>query len=131
MHPLNRILAPDLALSDRFQQAAAGHIRLITLAPEMPGALELIAHAVQQGVRVSLGHSNATAAETLAAMAAGASSATHTYNAMRSLDHREPGLAGVVLDQDELFAEAIVDHVHLHPAIVRLWFKSNGERRPS
>ena len=129
VHRLDRLLLPSIELFDRFQQAAAGHVRLLTIAPEMPGALDLIRHAAQRGVRVSLGHSNATAEQTLAAIAAGASSATHTFNAMRTLDHREPGLAGIVLDSDELFAEAIVDGVHLHPAIVRMWFKMKGERR--
>jgi N-acetylglucosamine-6-phosphate deacetylase len=129
VHPPNYILAPSVALFDRFQQAAQGRIRLTTIAPEMPGALELIQHATSQGVRVSLGHSNATAAQTEAAIQVGASSATHTFNAMRALDHREPGIAGTVLDRDDLYAEAIVDGVHVHPAIVRLWLKAKGDRR--
>lgn len=129
VHPLHQLQPPSIELLHRFQEAAAGHIRLMTLAPEMPGALEVIAYAVTQGIRVSLGHSNATAAETEAAIAAGATSATHTFNAMRALDHREPGIAGTVLDREELFAEAIVDGVHVHPALVRLWFRSKGEER--
>ena len=128
-HPLNQLRAPSVEMLQRFQQAAAGHIRLMTIAPEMPGALELIAYAVAQGIRVSLGHSNATAVETEAAIAAGAASATHIFNAMRALDHREPGIAGIVLDRDELFTEAIVDGVHVHPALVRLWFRSKGAER--
>ncbi len=129
VHPVDRILPPSMELFDRFQEAADGQIRLMTLAPEMPGALDLIRHAAASGVRVSLGHSNANAAETLAAIAAGAVSATHTFNAMRPMDHREPGLTGTVLDRDELFAEAIVDGIHIHPAMVRLWFRMKGERR--
>ena len=129
VHPLDRILPPSIELFDRFQQAAGGHIRLMTLAPEMPGALDLIRHAVRGGIRVSLGHSNATAAETEAAIAAGATSATHTFNAMRALDHREPGLTGTVLDRDDLYAEAIVDGVHIHPAMIRLWFRMKGAQR--
>ena len=128
-HPLDQLRAPSIELLSRFQEAAAGQIRLITIAPEMPGALEVIAYAAARGIRVSLGHSNATAAETEAAIAAGAVSATHTFNAMRALDHREPGLAGTVLDRDDLFAEAIVDGVHVHPALVRLWFRSKGAER--
>ncbi len=128
-HRLDQLCAPSIELLERFRQAASGHIRLLTLAPEMPGALDLIAFAVAQGIRVSLGHSNATAAETIAAIAAGAASATHTFNAMRAVDHREPGIAATVLDRDELFAEAIVDGVHVHPALVRLWFRSKGEQR--
>lgn len=129
VHPFDQLCAPSIELLERFREAASGHLRLLTLAPEMPGALDLIAFAVEKGIRVSLGHSNATAAETVAAIAAGATSATHTFNAMRALDHREPGIAGTVLDRDELFAEAIVDGVHVHPALVRLWFRSKGEER--
>ena len=129
VHPIDRILAPSIELFDRFQEAAEGHIRLMTVAPEMPGALDLIKHAVARGVRISLGHSNATAAESEAGIAAGATSATHTYNAMRAIDHREPGLAGTVLDSSDLYAEAIVDGVHIHPAMVRLWYRMKGERR--
>ena len=129
VHPAACLLEPSVALFDRFQQAARGHIRLITLAPELPHALELIAHATRTGVRVSMGHSNATAAETLAAIAAGATSATHLFNAMRPLDHREPGILGTILDRDDVYAEAICDGVHIDPAIVRLWLKMKGEQR--
>ncbi len=126
VHPPSSILAPDLPLFDRFQQAARGHIKLMTLAPELPGAVELIEHATAGGVRVSLGHSNATEEEALAGIRAGAVSATHAFNAMRSLHHREPGILGVVLDQEQLYAEAICDGVHAHPLIVRMWLKLKG-----
>jgi N-acetylglucosamine-6-phosphate deacetylase len=129
VHPTASIQAPSVALFERMQQAARGHIRLITLAPELPHALELIHHATAAGVRISLGHSNATAAETRAAIAAGAASATHLFNAMRPLDHREPGIAATILDSDSVYAEAICDGVHLDPAIVRLWLKMKGETR--
>ena len=129
VHPKACILEPDIALFERMQEAARGRIRLITLAPELPHALDLIKFAVGQGVRVSLGHSNATAVETLAAIDAGAASATHLFNAMRAIDHREPGIAGTILDQDSMYAEAICDGVHLDPAIVRLWLRAKGERR--
>ena len=85
--------------------------------------MDLIAYAVQQKIRVSLGHTNATAAETEAAIAAGATSATHTFNAMRPLDHREPGVLGTVLDDQSLFAELICDGIHVAPALVRLWLR--------
>jgi N-acetylglucosamine-6-phosphate deacetylase len=129
VHPVASILEPSIALFDRFQQAARGHIRLLTLAPELPHALELIEHATAAGVRVTLGHSNATAAETLAAIAAGATSSTHLFNAMRPLDHREPGIVGTILDRDDIYAEAICDGIHLDPSIVRLWLKMKGEHR--
>ena len=101
----------------------------MTLAPELPGAVELAAHAVAKGVRVSVGHSNATAAETRAVIAAGATSATHTFNAMRPLDHREPGILGTVLTTDSLYAELICDGVHTEPEIVRLWWRAKGPER--
>jgi N-acetylglucosamine-6-phosphate deacetylase len=121
VHPSGLLQPPSIALFDRFQQAARGQIRMITLAPEIPGALDLIAHANAAGVRVSMGHTNATAAQTLAAIAAGASSTTHLFNAMRALDHREPGIIGTVLDQPNVFAELICDGIHVHPALIRLW----------
>jgi N-acetylglucosamine-6-phosphate deacetylase len=129
VHPPSDILPPDVSLFDRFQQAARGHIRLITIAPEIPGAIDLIAHAARQGVRVSIGHSNANTAETLPAIAAGAISATHTYNAMRSLDHRDPGILGIVLDDNRLYAELICGGIHVAPEMVRLWLKAKGSDR--
>jgi N-acetylglucosamine-6-phosphate deacetylase len=129
VHPAHDILAPDIKLFDRFQQAAGGHIRLITIAPEVPGAVELIRHCTAQQVRVSIGHTNATAAETHVAIDAGATSATHTYNAMRPLNHREPGVLGTVLDSDKVFAELICDGVHVAPELVRLWLKAKGSYR--
>jgi N-acetylglucosamine-6-phosphate deacetylase len=129
VHPAGCIVEPSVALFDRFQQAARGHIRLMTLAPELPNALELIEHATRSGTRVTMGHSNATAAQTLAAIAAGATSSTHIFNAMRPLDHREIGIAGAILDRDDIYAEAICDGVHLDPAIIRLWLKVKGEEK--
>ena len=101
-------------------------MRLMTIAPEMPGAVELIRHATNRGVRISLGHSNAKAAETRAAIDAGAVSATHTFNAMRALDHREPGILGTVLTDDSLYAELICDGIHVAPEVVRLWYRAKG-----
>ncbi|WP_263415912.1 N-acetylglucosamine-6-phosphate deacetylase [Terriglobus albidus] len=129
VHAANLIQAPSVNLFDRFYEASRGHIRLLTIAPEEPGAMDVIRRAVEKGVRVSIGHSNATLAETDAAIAAGAVSATHTFNAMRALDHREPGVLGAVLDRDVLFAELICDGVHVAPELVRLWLKAKGPHR--
>ena len=119
---------PSIALFDRFQAAARGHIRLMTVAPELPGALEMIAYATAQGVRVSVGHTNATASEATGGINAGATSATHTFNAMRAMEGREPGVLGVVLDDQTLYAELICDGIHVAPAMVRLWLRLKGER---
>lgn len=129
VHPEPSIREPSVELFDRFQEAARGHIKLMTMAPELPHALEVTEHVTAKGVRVSMGHSMATAEETLAAIAAGAKSSTHLFNAMRALDHREPGIVGTVLDREDVYAEAICDGVHVHPAIVRLWLRVKGEER--
>ena len=129
VHPVALLQEPSVGLFARFQQAARGHIRLLTIAPELSNALEVIGYATANGVRVSLGHSNATAAETLAATAAGAVSATHLGNAMRALEPREPAILGTILDREDVYAEAICDGVHLDPAFVRLWLKMKGEER--
>jgi len=129
VHPAVELQPSSVALFQRFQQAARGHIRLMTIAPETPGALELIAYATQCGTRVSLGHSDATAEETRAAIRAGAVSATHIFNAMRRLDHREPGIAGVVLDAESLYAELICDGIHVAPEFVRLCLRAKTDER--
>jgi N-acetylglucosamine-6-phosphate deacetylase len=121
--------APSIALFDRFWNAAEGKICLMTIAPELPGAAELIAHATGLGVRCSMGHSNARVCEAEAGFVAGACSATHTFNAMRAMDHREPGLAAYVLDKRSLFAEIICDGIHVDPLMVRLYFKAKDEDR--
>jgi N-acetylglucosamine-6-phosphate deacetylase len=129
VHPPEVLQPPTIELFDRIHAAARGHIQLITIAPELPGALDLIVHATALGVRVSLGHSNALAAQARAGIAAGGVSATHTFNAMRGLTQREPGMLGVVLDAQELYAELICDGVHTTPEAVRLWLKMKGLER--
>ena len=129
VHPPECILKPSIAMFDRFWEASQGQIRLMTIAPEEPGALELIEHATALGVRISLGHSNALTAEAREGIARGATSATHTFNAMRALDHREPGILGVVLDDADLYAELICDGVHVAAEAVRLWFRAKAPDR--
>jgi len=127
VHPPEQIQQPSVDLFTRFWEASEGTIRLMTIAPETAGATELIEHAVELGVRVSLGHSNANTSEARRGIAAGATSATHTFNAMRPLDHRDPGILGTVLDDDALYAELICDGVHVDPAIVRLFHKAKKQ----
>jgi N-acetylglucosamine-6-phosphate deacetylase len=129
VHPPTDIQPPSIELFDRFHAAARGHIRLITIAPEIPGALDLIRHCASLNIRVSLGHSNAKSPETEAAIAAGATSATHTFNAMRPLEHRDPGIVGTVLDNDALYAELICDGIHVAPELIRLWLRTKGEQK--
>jgi N-acetylglucosamine-6-phosphate deacetylase len=126
VHPPESLLAPSPAAFDRFWQAARGHIRVLTIAPELPGALEVITLAAGRRVCVSLGHSNADLDAARAGFAAGARHATHTFNAMRPLDHRDPGILGEVLTDSRLSAEIIADGIHVDPVIVQLFLKAKG-----
>lgn len=126
VHPPENLLTPSRAAFDRFWQAARGHIRVITIAPELPGAIELIAEAAARGVCVSLGHSDADLNAARAGFAAGARHATHTFNAMRPLDHRDPGILGEVLTDSRLSADIIADGIHLDPVIIQLFLKAKG-----
>ena len=126
VHPPENLLMPSLAAFDRFWQAARGHIRVLTIAPELPGAVEVITEAAKRGVCVSLGHSDAELNATRAGVAAGARHATHTFNAMRPLGHRDPGILGEVLTDARLSADIIADGIHLDPAIVQLFLKAKG-----
>jgi N-acetylglucosamine-6-phosphate deacetylase len=128
MHPPQYILPPSVPLLERFWEASQGNIRLMTIAPELPNALDTIARAKELGISVSIGHSNATKAEASAGVDAGANTATHTFNAMRAFDHREPGILGLVLDREDIFADLICDGIHVSPEAVRLWFKAKGPR---
>jgi N-acetylglucosamine-6-phosphate deacetylase len=125
-HPLDDLLPPRLETFNRLWQAARGHIRIMTIAPELDGALEVITEAARRGVCVSMGHSDADLKSASAGVAAGARHATHTFNAMRPLDHRQPGIIGEVLTDPQLSADIIADGIHLDPAIVQLFLQSKG-----
>jgi len=120
VHSAELLLRPSCKIFEDFWQAARGHLRVMTIAPELPGSAEVIAAAVNRGVCVSLGHSDADFKTTRAAVATGARHATHTFNAMRPLSHREPGIIGEVLTDNRLTADIIADGIHLDPAIVKL-----------
>jgi len=109
---------PDAALLERLLDA--GPVRLVTLAPELDGALELVELLHARGVVVSVGHTDATAAEAHLAFDRGARTVTHVFNAMRPLHHRDPGVAGAALVRPDVVVQAIVDGVHLDPDTVRL-----------
>ena len=126
VHPAENLLAPRIETFERFWQAARGHIRMMTIAPELDGAVEVISEAVGRGVCVSLGHSDADLAAAERGIAAGARHATHTFNAMRPLDHRNPGILGAVLTDHRVSADIIVDGVHLDPVIVKLFADAKG-----
>ena len=123
------MLAPDVAAFERLRAAAAGHLRVITIAPELPGAAGLIKAVVRVGVTAAVGHTDATADVTSAAVDVGATHATHLFNGMRPLHHREPGPAGALLDRDEVTCEVIADGVHLHDTVIRLTARAAGPGR--
>ena len=126
VHPPLQLQQVSIELFNQMWDAARGRIRMLTIAPELDGALDLVTDAAQRGVRVSLGHSNATLAQALAGVAAGARHATHTFNAMRRMDHRDPGLLGLVLTDRTMTADIIADGVHVEPVIVDLFMRAKG-----
>ena len=126
VHPPENLLLPTVQAFDRFWEAARGQIRVMTIAPELAGARDVIAEAAQRGVCVSLGHTDSDLETSRAAVAAGARHATHAFNAMRPLDHREPGILGAVLTDSRLSADIIADGIHLDPAVVELFLNAKG-----
>ena len=129
VHPPENLLDPTVEIFDRLWQAARGHVRMLTIAPEIPGATEVIAEAARRNVCVSIGHSDAEMPVAQAAVKAGARHATHTFNAMRPLDHREPGIIGEVLSDDSLSADLIADGIHVAPEVVKVFLQAKGHER--
>ena len=118
--------APDAAMFHRLNDASGHRVRLVTVAPEEPGALPFI-REVSQTCTVSLGHTTADYDTAMAAYAAGASHATHLFNAMPALNHREPGVVAAAMDAGAT-VELITDGFHIHPAIIRLVHRLFGEK---
>ncbi len=125
-HPAESRRDPDRALLERL--LAAGHVSHMTLAPELPGAFELVDLLQERGVTVSCGHSNATAVEAREAFARGAKTVTHIFNAMRPFAAREPGLAGAALVSSDVAVQVILDGVHLADDTARLVWQAAGGR---
>lgn len=126
VHPASLLQPASPELFERMWQAADGRVSVLTIAPEIDGAIGLIAEASLRGVCVSLGHSDAEMPQAQAGINAGARHATHTFNAMRSLDHRDPGLLGLVLTGHAITADIIVDGIHVDPVIVDLFVRAKG-----
>src|SRR5262245_1324971 len=117
---------PNFDECDQLLDAAAGRIKIMTIAPELPGGLEMIRMLASAGVAPSVGHSEADYDTALAAIEAGATRATHLFNAMSGVHHRKPGLASAALNEPGLCAEMICDGVHVNPRIVALAWKAKG-----
>jgi N-acetylglucosamine-6-phosphate deacetylase len=126
VHPSEWIQPPSAATLDKFLKAAAGNARMITIAPELLGAAPCIDAAREAGLVVSIGHTDATYEQARAAMARGARSATHVYNAMRPFSHRDPGVIGAVLTSPDINAELIADGVHVEEAAMKLLLLAKG-----
>lgn len=117
------------SLTEFAELVAAGPVRMITLAPEVDGASDLIAAAQRQGVTVVWGHTNATYEECVQAANRGITQATHTYNAMSGLHHRQPGVLGATLTLDPIYAQLIADNIHVHPAAMNVLARCKGVAR--
>ncbi len=122
--PVDALRLPDVA--EALALIDGGDVRVVTLAPELPGALELVGALVERGVRVSLGHTAASYADAVLALSAGASGVTHCFNAMSPLGTREPGLVGAALSWPGLVVEVIADGVHVHPAAFLSLYAARG-----
>ncbi|WP_089964719.1 N-acetylglucosamine-6-phosphate deacetylase [Lihuaxuella thermophila] len=120
--PLEYIIHPSVELFQHWQSIAGGHIKLVTLAPEEEGGLELAKYLRETGVIASIGHSDATYDECVEAIRAGASHVTHLYNGMRGLHHRDPGVVGAAFLREELMVELIADGIHSRPEMVKIAF---------
>ncbi|NPC94766.1 N-acetylglucosamine-6-phosphate deacetylase [Bacillus sp. WMMC1349] len=121
--PPNAIIRPDLSLFKKWQSLSGRNIKLVTIAPELKGSIELIHYLKKTGVIASVGHSDAGLKDMKTAMKAGVSHITHLFNGMRGLHHREPGVAGSALLYKELITELIADGIHVHPAVIKLTFQ--------
>ncbi|HLZ22078.1 MAG TPA: N-acetylglucosamine-6-phosphate deacetylase [Ktedonobacterales bacterium] len=123
------VRTPDTAETERVLALSRGHLRIVTLAPELPGASAMIRRLADAGVTVSLGHSDATYEQALEAISLGVTHVTHCCNAMRPLLHRDPGPLSALSESPTVFGEVIVDGVHVHPAMVRVLLKLVGPER--
>ena len=126
VHPAGAIANPSITLLDRYLEAAAGTVKILTLAPEIPGALELVERGYAKGLVVALGHTDATYEQAHTAIFRGARHAVHVFNAMRPFSHRETGVLGAVLTDPNVTAEVIADGVHVDDPAIRLLLAAKG-----
>ncbi|MBO0841028.1 MAG: N-acetylglucosamine-6-phosphate deacetylase, partial [Sciscionella sp.] len=128
-HDPSALRVPDADSIAALLRAGRGAVRMVTLAPELPGAVDAVRQFVDAGVIVAIGHTDATEQQVRPAVDAGATVATHLFNGMRPLHHREPGPVGALLDDERVSVELICDLVHLAPTIVRLVARHAGPAR--
>jgi N-acetylglucosamine-6-phosphate deacetylase len=128
-HVIAQLKTGDLSSIEEVLLAADNFVSMVTVAPEIPGGLEAIKYLSKKNIISSIGHTNATYAQAVEGIKAGARSTTHLFNAMSPLAHRDPGAVGAVLDNEDIFAELILDGIHIHEAIFRIALKSKGVDR--
>ena len=128
-HVVAQLKAADLSLIDEVLSAGDDFISMVTVAPEIPGGLELIKYLTKKNIISSIGHTNATYAQAVAGIQSGARSTTHLFNAMSALSHRDPGAVGAILENEDIFAELILDGIHIDEAIFRIALKCKGVDR--
>lgn len=128
-HHASWLRLPDPTETEQLLALARGHLRLITLAPELPGASAMIRRLAGSGVTVSAGHTNATYEQARSAIPNGITHATHCFNAMPPLHHREPGALGAIIEAAQVRGEIIADGVHVHPAVMRSLIELLGTER--
>ena len=129
VHPREHLQPPSLELFSQMLTAAGESVRILTLAPELDGAADLQAAAIRKGVRVAIGHSNASYEQAVHAIESGAVHAVHVFNAMRPFAHRDPGILGAILTDDRILAEVIADGVHVAAPALRLLLRSKTASR--
>jgi N-acetylglucosamine-6-phosphate deacetylase len=128
-HQETALRPPDPAELDDLLEAGAGLVRTVTVAPELPGALDLVRHLADLGVTAAIGHTDADAATVREAVRAGARAMTHTFNGMQPLHHRRPGAVGMAMDLPQLTCELILDLVHVDPVAARALVHAAGADR--
>ncbi len=126
VHPADALAKPSVATLGKFIEAADGLVKIVTLAPELPGALELIAAVVAAKIVAAIGHTDADYDQARAAIHAGARHAVHMYNAMRPFEHRDPGVVGAILTDPEVTAEVIADLVHVAGPAIQVLIGTKG-----
>jgi N-acetylglucosamine-6-phosphate deacetylase len=126
VHPPDAIARPSVEILEQFRAAADGLIRIITIAPEIPGALDLIRYAVANGIVAAIGHTDANFEQTQAAIQAGARHSVHFYNAMRPFSHRDPGVIGAILTEPDVTAEVIADGIHVAGPAIQVLLGTKG-----
>lgn len=126
VHPRDSLTNPSVEIFDKFVKAADGLVKIVTLAPELPDALALIDAAVNAGVVVAIGHTDADYEQTVAAIHAGARHAVHMFNAMRPFSHRDPGVIGAILTDPDVTAEIIADGVHVAGPAIQVLLGAKG-----